>query len=311
MLRSLLVPLDGSSTGERCLPLATKVAQSSGARLHLAHVRFPSGPELLTSPPFELDGEDFPEGEDVGEGERQPGREAEYLRRWEDRLAGEGASVASTVIEGAPIADELADYAAEVAADLVVMSSRGRGGLARALLGSVSDEVIRRAPAPVLVVHPDRKDKVVGSPGTLGHFLVALDGSPLAEHALDPVRKLAKATDARLTLLHVVSDPTYLGPRVTGLRPDRFEPELEGAADYLKKVGEGLRQEGFEVEEMVVQGDTPAASIAEVADAQDADVIAVATHGFGGVKRAVLGSVTDGLLTKTRRPLMVVRPPAE
>lgn len=306
MLHSVLVPLDGSSAGEWCLPLATRVARSSGARLHLAHVHVPYEPDqLLANSSFQWEGVDLREYD-----EKQTVREAEYLRRWEDRLAEEGAEVDTAVIEGTPIADELAEYAEEVAADLIVMSSRPRSGLARALLGSVSDEVVRKASAPVLVIHPDRKDKVVGSPESIGHILVALDGSPLAECALDAVRTLAEATDARLTLLHVVPDPAYLGPRITGLRPAHFEPELDGAVDYLEDVAEGLRLGGFEVDTLVVHGDNPARAIAKVAEAQEADVIAVATHGHGGVKRAVLGSVTDGLLKWTKCPLLVARPRA-
>lgn len=303
MLQSLLVPLDGSTAGEGCLPLAVNVARCSGARLHLAHVHVPYEPaELLANTSFQWEGVDLAEYD-----QKEIVRETDYLREWEERLADRGTDVDSRVIEGTPIADELAGYAEEVAADLIVMSSRGRSALARALLGSVSDEVVRKAPAPVLVIHPADREREADTTGRVEHVLVALDGSKAGEAALGPAQELARATGARLSLIHVISDPTYLGPRITGLRPTHFEPELDGAMDYLEGVAEMLRYEGLEAEPVIIRGDDVASAIAGVADEEDVDLVAVATHGFTGVRRAVLGTVTDGLLKKTTRPLLVAR----
>ncbi len=306
MLRSLLVPLDGSHMGEWSLPLATRVARSTGAELHLAHVHVPYEPDhLLSNSSFQW------EGVDMWEYDRRHRRqEDEYLHGWEERLQGEGATVDARVLDdGARVTEGLVEYAGEVGADLIVMTSHGRSGLQRALWGSVADEMIRRTAVPVLVIHPDREEAPSATPLTVDHILVPLDGSPLAESVLGPTKELAAATGARITLTHVVPDLSYLGPRILGFRPDRLEPELDGALAYLEPLAADLRREGFDAAVHPVVGGEAAVSIASLAEELDAEVIAIATHGYGGAKRTLLGSVTDRLLAATNLPLLVVRPP--
>ncbi|MDH3270673.1 MAG: universal stress protein [Gemmatimonadota bacterium] len=305
MLASVLVPLDGSEMGEWSLPLASKVARSTGARLHLAHVHVPYEPEqLLSNSSFQWEGVDLHDY-DI----RHVAREEEYLTRWENRLESQGAAVDATVLNGTPIADELVQYAKDVGADLIVMTSHGRSGVRRAFWGSVADEMIRKTALPVLVIHPDHREVAYQTPRTIDHVLVPLDGSTLAEAVLAPAADLAKATGARMTLTHVVADPAYLGPRVLGFRPDRLEPELDGAMAYLEPIAEGLRQDGLDVRVHVVRGAMPARTITEIADELKVDLVALATHGFGGVKRAMFGSVADQVMRRTELPLLVVRPP--
>lgn len=305
MLRSLLVPLDGSHMGEWSLPLATRVARSTGAELHLAHVHVPYEPDqLLSNSSFQW------EGVDMWEYDRRHRRqEDEYLHGWEQRLQGEGTTVDARVLDdGAQVTEGLVSYADEVGADLIVMTSHGRSGLQRALWGSVADEMIRKTAVPVLVIHPDREDAASATALAVDHILVPLDGSPLAESVLGPAKDLAAATGARLTLTHVVADLSYLGPRILGFRPDRLEPALDGARAYLEPLAADLRREGFDVKVHPVSGGEPAKCIATLADELDADVVAIATHGYGSAKRTLLGSVTDRLLGATKLPLLVVRP---
>lgn len=306
MLRSLLVPLDGSQMGEWSLPLATRVARSVGAELHLAHVHVPYEPDqLLSNSSFQW------EGVDMWEYDRRHRRqEDDYLHGWEERIRQEGATVDTRVLDdGARVIDGLVGYADEVGADLIVMTSHGRSGLRRALWGSVADAMIRKTAVPVLVIHPDREDPPDETPASIDHILVPLDGSPLAESVLGPTTEVAKATGAKITLTHVVPDLSYLGPRILGFRPDRLEPALEGALALLEPLASDLRKEGFDATVHPVVGGEPSAAIAALADELEADLIAIATHGYGGAKRTLVGSVTDRLLGATKLPLLVVRPP--
>jgi nucleotide-binding universal stress UspA family protein len=308
MLRSLLVPLDGSQMGEWSLPLATRVARSTGAELHLAHVHVPYEPDhLLSNSSFQWEGVDMWDYD-----RRHLGQEDQYLHGWEERLQGEGTTVDVKVLDhGTPVTDGLVAYSDEVGADLIVMTSHGRSGLQRALWGSVADEMIRRTPVPVLVVHPDREDVPSAMVRAVDHILVPLDGSPLAEGVLGPAKDLAEAMGARITLTHVVPDLSYLGPRILGFRPDRLEPALDGALAYLEPLAADLRREGLDATVHPVSGGEPAKSIAALADELGVDLVALATHGYGGVKRTMLGSVTDRLLAATELPLLVVRPREE
>lgn len=307
MLRSILVPLDGSSFGERSLPLASRIAKASGASLHLAHVHVPHEPEhLLSNTSFHW------EGVDVGEyDDRQRRREEEYLADLEERLQGNGASVDRTVLEGELVAEELVAYASRVETDMIFITSHAYSGVKRARWGSIADGMLHRTGVPMVVVHPARGESTPEPVTDIEHILVPLDGSALAEAVLGPATDLAKATGARLTLARILPPANVLGPRVLPIVADREEDVVAHAQEYLEGVAARLSRDGLDVEVHASVGSTPARAIADVAEDRGADLIALATHGYGGLKRTVLGSVADKLLRSSRLPLLLMRPLAE
>src|SRR5262245_54091716 len=146
MFRTVLVPLDGSPFGEHALPLAVSVARRTGADLHLVHVHVPTvsaeGPVLV----------------DAARDAQEEGREFIYLREVAGRVTARAPTVAVTtqVLSGAEataLADALLKAAAEVEADLIVLSSHGRTGLARWWSGNVADDLVHRTSTPLLLVH--------------------------------------------------------------------------------------------------------------------------------------------------------------
>jgi nucleotide-binding universal stress UspA family protein len=301
MLRSLLVPLDGSTLSETSLPLATRVAERTGARLHLAHVHVAYEPEqLLGNTPFLYEGLDLDEYD-----ARHREQEQEYVASLVHRLEESVGTVQAGILEGRPIAERLADHARAVDADIVFITSHGYSGFSRTWLGSVADEMIRNSSVPLLVSRPSLERK---GPDTIGHMLVPLDGSDLAEKVLPPAVELAKATGARMTLAHVISMRTIFGPRIAPYVQDTLEPDLDSAQTYLDSVADALREEGVPVATLATRGDAPATSIAALAKELEADIIAMATHGYGGVRRALLGSVADKLLRETQLPVLITRP---
>ena len=301
MLRSLLVPLDGSDLSEWSLPIATRVARATGACLHLARVHEPHEPDhLLSNSSFQWEGVDLHEYDG-----RHRENESEYLAGVTGRLDGDGIAVDARLLDGDP-AERLASYADEVDSDLVVITSHGRSGLQRAWLGSVADGMVRRTHRPLLILHPH--DAEAGRADLdIRHILVPLDGSGPSESVLPAALDLALATGARVTLVHVLAGPTVLGPRIMTYRPDRLEPDLGGAFKYLDAVAEDLRYGGVEVAVQARTGAQPAVAIADAAKELDADIIAMATHGYGMVKRTVLGSVADKVLRLHPVPLLLVR----
>jgi nucleotide-binding universal stress UspA family protein len=88
------------------------------------------------------------------------------------------------------------------------------------------------------------------------------------------------------------------------------ESDLTLARAYLARVAARLRDAGLRTHILTVQGDSPAKTIAEVATQERIDLIALATHGYGGLKRTLVGSVADHLLHTTNLPMLVMRPPA-
>jgi len=303
MLRSLLVPLDGSTFSEHSLPLAGRVARASGASLHLAHVHVPYEPEsLLGNTQFQFEGVNMAEYDD-----RHREEERDYLAGLAKHFVDEGLAADSTVLDGRPVADELSHYADEVGTDMIVMTSHGYSGVSRLWLGSVADQMIRHTELPLLLIHP-RSGEVAEGPLSIVHILVPLDGSRLAESVLGPATDLARATGARVTLTNVIRTPVPYGPGILALGSTSLDEHRRSARAYLETTAHALRRDGLDVGTHVAHGKTPAAVIANVAEDLGADVIAMATHGHGGLKRTVLGSVTDKLLRSTARPVLVMRP---
>jgi nucleotide-binding universal stress UspA family protein len=128
----------------------------------------------------------------------------------------------------------------------------------------------------------------------LENALVALDGSALAERVLGPALDLVRLVQGRCTLLRVAE----------------VTQEAEARA-YLEKTARPLRGEGIAVETRVVVAPRAAEAILEEADKQRCGVIALATHGRGGVRRMLLGSVADEVIHGAATPVLVYRPPAD
>jgi nucleotide-binding universal stress UspA family protein len=141
------------------------------------------------------------------------------------------------------------------------------------------------------------------------HILVPLDGSPLAEQIFPHVKALASAGERpKITLLRAV--PREYPDVVEGGTTEIIDPMaklLDEARGYLDRTAWPLRSEGLEVEtEVVIR--QPADAIVEFANREGVDLIAMATHGRGGVGRWVFGSVTQKIMHLTPAPMLVVRP---
>jgi len=303
MFHSLLVPLDGSEFSERSLPFARAIARTTSASLHLVQVAAPVvQAHFISSSAFEYQGLDL-----EGYAQRHRTEAQQYLESVAKRFDDDGISVSAELVEGG-VADQLAWYAEHIEADLIVMTTHGRSGVSRMWLGSVADALVRHTSVPVFLMHPEDPYGVPDEVGSIDHILVPLDGSPLAEAVLKPATAMAEATGARLTLTHMVSSHAVLGAQLFPLLPDDIVIVREKAEEYLKGVAEGLRAKGLTVETHLEEHESPASAIAEVAEKLDAKLIALATHGYGGLKKALLGSVADKVLRASSLPLLVVRP---
>ena len=218
-----------------------------------------------------------------------------------------------TSVGGVIIEDEI--LRAAQGSDLLVMGTHGRTGLSRIMLGSVTDRVVRTAPCPVLVAkHPDvvvelpwggtlrGRRRIPGTP-RLRNILVPLDGSSLAETVLKDVKEAARAFEAVIHLLMVIAPPLTLS-WLPG--DDARPPERPEAEDYVRTKQQELRADGLMVEAAIQTGDA-ATQILEHADDRDADMIALATHGRGGLRRWLLGSVVEKVLYVSDRPVLLSR----
>jgi nucleotide-binding universal stress UspA family protein len=283
MVTTMLVPLDGSDLAEQAVPYATRLTKGANARVVLAHARNPL--VIADGPGYDLDA--------VAERARANGVAAET--RVLDVYRGE-------------VAEVILEAARERRADLILMSTHGRGGLGRWLYGSVADRVLRLAEMPVLLV-PAACRRAWAEDRPL-RILVPLDGSPLAEEALDRSAELAEALGAEFFLLQIVQIPSYaMYGEAYVYQPFDEEAELAGAREYLEGVAERLRGDGRTVKTRAILG-APAFDVAKIARDEGADLIAMATHGYGGLARLVMGSVATGTLQRADVPILLSRPAA-
>jgi nucleotide-binding universal stress UspA family protein len=302
MFHSILVPLDGTRFAESVLPAALRLARGARARLHLMLAHQPlaalvgSG-EMVAADP----------SQDMAVREEQQ----KYLSETVERLGqvGEGP-ITSSQRDGAA-GDSICEEAVLAGADLIVMATHGRSTLGRLWLGSVSNHVVRHAGVPVLLVHPNRAERVLERRTGAG-ILVALDLSPFSEAILEPVTQLASVLQAHITLLHVV-EPNYysVGPAIPyPLTQDATITEVRraDAQRRLDEIAERLRARGFSTSSKVMIGPSAAGAVLETLELSKYDAVAMTTHGAGGMRRLFLGSVADKVIRSAGKPVLILRP---
>jgi nucleotide-binding universal stress UspA family protein len=295
------VPLDGSPLAEQAIPLALEIARAarSKVRLVLVHQSPP--------PPFYEESAELYVSIELAT--RKSGRD--YLRGLAAQLRDRsGLQISSVTLDGS--ADQaLVNYVNDIGADLVAMTTHGRGGVRAAWLGNVADHLIRRLDVPVIVTRAREEAGSISTP-KIREILVPLDGSPLAEAALAPALAVAGLFDAELLLAQVVLPPTA-GSSLPVAFAARYDNEIlayqrKGAQDYLEGLSEDLRERGARVKTTVIVGHNVGEALINLAHPERIDLVAIATHGRSGVRRLVLGSVADKLIRAAGPAVLVVRP---
>jgi nucleotide-binding universal stress UspA family protein len=320
MLSRILVPLDGSEFAETALPLAAALSRGSGAAVELVSAYDPLPPP--TASPADVAALGVPIHADalgavpVTTAELSESLRDErttYLRDAARRLR-EATEVDAEValVEGR--ADQAIQARVKASgADLVVMATHGRGALERAWLGSVADRLVRDLHMPILLVRPVEGEPVdLSSPVTLDRMVVTLDGSELAESVLDPALELAEALGLPVVLKRVIGvrmdlESPYI-PHAAHAYHEQVEQERTEAREYLAQVGEEASRRGAKVAALDVDQGPAARTILDTIDADGRDVLAMATHGRGGLRRMLLGSVSDKVVRAATGPVLLVRP---
>ncbi len=311
MYRTILVPLDGSPLAEAALPVASDLAQRTGAELHLVHVTV-----RATTTPI------FVEGLPVVDEQLQSLsklHEQAYLEQVRDRLsATANLQVTVRILDPYATAEQdqtapalLAAYATTINADLIVMMSHGRGGLARFWLGSVADALVRLNPAPILLLraHEDTQKPIQIAP--VQRIIIPLDGSTRSESILPYALALGQTLGARYTLMHVnvPTLPSQVPPFITPtvLDTEQTDRERTNAQRYLDMIAQGLQSTGALVETQLLVTDQVAAAILDESRRDGYSLIAMSTTGRSGLRRLLLGSVADKVLRRAEVPMLIHR----
>jgi len=302
MFNEIVVPVDGSPFGELALPVALGIACKSGGEVRL----------VTAITPLPVASADKEPGS-VEEGRLLLARDhvESYHAELQKRVILSGCDVPiSCHVEMGSVVDKLDEHARSAEADLLVMTTHGRGPLRRAWLGSVADGLLRRTPCPILAIRPGEGEKLEVEEREFHHLLVTLDGSTESREILPYASIFARSSGTRVTLLRVIPPHFPLSSPFTSHSSHGFqglEEEKRAAEELLESEALALREEGLEVEVRVVTGTHPADGILEFAQAEGVDLVAMATHGRGGVARLILGSVADKVIRGGTVPVLLHR----
>jgi nucleotide-binding universal stress UspA family protein len=185
-------------------------------------------------------------------------------------------------------------------ADLVLLATHGRSGIARWWLGSVADVVVRDAPCPVLIIGPNVSQELPN----LARVLLPLDGSLEAERALPVAAWIADATQSELDIVRCVTlTPIAYDPSLSIYSADVIGSLEEAANEYLAGVQQRLGSR--KVTASMYLG-SASEMLMQHLENRPAGLVVMTSHGRSGVRRVALGSVTDRLLHGPS-PVLVIR----
>lgn len=307
MYHRIVVPLDGSRFGDAALPFAESIARRSGATVDLVHVHLsePRNPSQEAFTPYRY--EHVEAAEHDFDDERCAREAAEIEYRAQRVAQGAGVPASARILHG-QVPTALARDAEAACADLVVMATHGGMSPSGARIRSVADQLVRHLDQPLLLLRPDEMGQHRGVEPGFSRILVALDGSAFSEQILGPALELALLYDARMVLVVVVSPAASIGIRPVGLDPAGLQARREEWQAYLFRLAARLAERVAEPDVMAMVGRHPAESILTCARREGADLVAMATHGRGGLSRLLLGSTAQEVVRRADRPLLLYRP---
>jgi nucleotide-binding universal stress UspA family protein len=285
----ILFATDGSRDAEVAATTAVGLAKATGSELHVVTAA-----------------EEYPHYEaywPLAERSRQLAQEV--LDKQLKRIEKLGGTVDQNYLRIGTAAEEVVSLAEEIGAGLVAMGSRGKGGIRRLTMGSVSDSVVRHAHCPVIVV---RGEPVVFPT----RILLATDGSEDANLAASTAADLTKSAKSKLHVVCVEYTPavfyelpgTIMDPALQGRMEEGAE---ESTKTKLKEHVQNIGDAGIEVAGVHTMEGFPDEEIVRLAGRLSAGLIVMGSRGLGPLRRALMGSVSDSVVRHAHCPVLVMR----
>ena len=268
MYKRILVPVDGSRFSEQILPYVSWLARKTGAELALFRA--------------------------VDNAEERSSAEGAL-----DRLAS-GFQAKAICAEGKDVTQTILDEAARVPGTLVAITSHGRSGVMRAVLGSTALNVLRTGKDPIMVFRP-RGTEGAQVDGSIERIVVPLDGSELSESILPQAAELTRWIGARLIVV------SALDPAPRSALPDIPVSDVMESSYVHSRATQLAERYGIEVGWEVLHGD-PSAAIPAFVRGLPSTMLAMTTHGRSALQSALVGSVTAASLREGGVPVFTRMP---
>jgi nucleotide-binding universal stress UspA family protein len=301
MFEKILVTLDGSENAEMVLPYTEELAGKYDSLVELVGVV-----------------ENIPAAGHPSAYANSKDALNSYLNVIAERIREDGKKygitdykhIKSELLTGS-IAVTILSRAREIDADLIALTARGSSSYDKWPLGNIAAKILRAAKKPVLLVRRNAPEDYLKEKRLIRKILLPLDGSKLGETAVPYVESLAQKISAEVVLLHVTQSfktrRLYDEPYTDQLMLEDYKNMMHERA-YLDRTGTAIKENtGAEVSTAIMEGE-PAQKIAEYAEDNNIDLIALSTHGRTGIAHWVFGSVTDKTLHFGETAVLVVRP---
>jgi nucleotide-binding universal stress UspA family protein len=279
-LKNILYTTDFSACSEAALPYARSLAERYGATVHMVHV-------IGAEPVFGELG--VPYG-DV-ESENRVARQQFDLLEQSDALKG---ILFTHSVQRGSVWEVVSQLLVDLHIDLIVSGTHGRRGLKHFLLGSVAEQIFRRAACPVLTVGPEVRKEGMAQ-GRLSVILYATDFSSASLHAFGYAQSLASESGARLALLHA-------------LETERAVSRLEEAVvDTNRRLDELMRQSSGVSCDPIIMSGSAAESILRAARSAEADLIVMGAHPGASTSAHTPCAVAHRVVCHASCPVLTVR----
>jgi nucleotide-binding universal stress UspA family protein len=270
MPKKLLVCTDGSENSQAALAEAMSLARACGGQIYLLQV-------VVIIPEFEAAAPDLMVlvGEEVSKQLAAVKAEADKMGVALETRMSRGISVSSTILAEAE----------EIQPDMIVMGRYGQTGLVRrVLMGSVTARVIGHSPFNVLVIPK-------GATISFERILIASDGSPFSQAAFTEALGLARRQESKLFAVSVAPE----------------EGDISRTKEILQQMLTAANQAGLPLKGSVPQGQPPDDGIIQAAIKNEVDLIVMGSHGRTGLRRLLMGSVTERVIGQSPCPVLVVK----
>ena len=299
MFDPVLVPLDGSLLAECVLPHVVAIARAFDAKVILLRV-LDKNQASEKAQLFDL----------LNWQINKTGAKL-YLEKISARIQKSGLQTETAVLEGL-VAESITEYALSRGIKLIILSSHGRSGLSQWGISSVTQKIIFSAPTSVFIIRAHQPAHSESIEQRYTRILVPLDGSRRAENVLPMVTLLARFHQSRIHIVHVVKTPEM--PRQMPLTQEDIElsdrivaRNREEAIHYLDQVRLHSPLDGIDVETCLLTSDNAAATIHELAEKENVDIVALSAHGYSGNNQWPYGGMVNNFILYSKVPLLIVQ----
>lgn len=295
-IQNILLARDFSQVSDQALRYALDLARRTDSTLHVFYA------QVLHEDPFSSS--ETPE----------PATDLKAIR---DRLTigddgkplseGEDVEIVEAVERDVAAGPAILNYADVHDIDLIVLGTHGRRGIRRVLLGSVAEEVVRRAEQPVFTVRGVLDERPVPDL-QIDRILVPVDFSDFSREALRYAREWTTLYDASIDVLHVVEEKLHPAFYVGGVQSIYdVEPDIENkATKKLEQFVQNTPGPDATIRTHITFGN-PAHGIADFVEEEGTDLVAMSTHGQTGLQRFLLGSVAEKVVRHVECPVLTVK----